>query len=137
MAARDNATDTRKIRRARTKDRLRQIQALKDLEDILATAGGRRWILSLLRRCRIYSVTYAGEATHETAFQEGERNIGLHVLGVLLEEFPAQYSLALTEQSASEEKEKLVEERQDAQHKAQIESGEIPEEPQEPEQEKE
>jgi hypothetical protein len=52
-------------------------------ETFSATEQGRRVLAQILSRCRLWDRSYAGEATHETAFREGNRDIGLWLMGVI------------------------------------------------------
>lgn len=58
-----------------------QLQADEDLRNILATPSGRRWLWTLIdERASALSPTFAGEATHQSAYGEGKRSVGLQVM---------------------------------------------------------
>lgn len=54
------------------------------LNAILSTADGREWMWNHLGMCGVFQSTYASN-THDTAFNEGRRSIGLRLLADLQE----------------------------------------------------
>lgn len=60
------------------RDRTRDFRALFSV-----TEQGRRVLAQVLSRCRLWDRTYAGDDTHETAFREGNRDIGLWLMDVM------------------------------------------------------
>jgi hypothetical protein len=58
---------------------------------------GRRLVWRLLSRAGIYRSSFTGEAL-SSAFNEGERNLGLRINALLTEHCPASYGKMLVEQ---------------------------------------
>lgn len=57
-----------------------------DIGAVFSTREGRRFFSRLLHECGVYRVCVTrenAERTHETAIQEGARNVGLYVLSWL------------------------------------------------------
>lgn len=69
---------------------------------LLGTYEGRAFIWSLLGRTGVHRTSFRGENTHETAFAEGERNIGLWTEQRVLTEGMASYNIMRTEAEARE-----------------------------------
>ncbi len=53
-------------------------QNIMDLEAVLSTEAGCRFIFALLNECHVFSSSFTGNS--ETFFQEGERNVGLALM---------------------------------------------------------
>lgn len=51
-----------------------------DLKGIMATRQGRRFIKRLLDVAGVFVLTHAGEMTHASAFNEGQRSFGNRLL---------------------------------------------------------
>ena len=51
----------------------------KDYKFVFGTTQGKLVLADILRRTRVLSTTFAKDP-HETAFREGERNVGLMIL---------------------------------------------------------
>lgn len=54
------------------------------LNAIMSTADGREWMWNHLGMCGVFQSTYATN-THDTAFNEGRRSIGLRLMADLQE----------------------------------------------------
>jgi len=92
--------DSKKVAKAKA-DQKNEAQA--DLQTLLSTYVGRRFYWELLVKCDISSQTYAGEYTHETAFREGRRSVGLDYWGDLFALDPTIY---ITMKNEANEREK-------------------------------
>jgi len=79
----------------RERQRLHQ---LADLEWVMSDSRGRRVLWRLLEQAGVFRLSYTGEA-QSTAFNEGQRNIGLRLLAECLEAAPEKYALMQTENS--------------------------------------
>jgi hypothetical protein len=88
----------KKSRAAKASDR----QALEDIRFVMGDARGRRFVWSMLARCGVYRSSYlAGRGqTEATAFHEGERNVGLHILATISAAAPKAY-LAMQQEAGS------------------------------------
>jgi hypothetical protein len=71
--------------------------AAEDLEMVMEYAFGRRFVWRLLEQAGVYRASFAGEATHQTAFLEGQRNGGLRLLHQIFETCPGSYALMMKE----------------------------------------
>lgn len=59
---------------------LEQKQLLADVKGTFETPHGRRVFRHLMERCHVFHTTFTGNS--KTFFLEGERNIGLYLLGL-------------------------------------------------------
>lgn len=74
-----NASDAKQIQAAGSKAKMRQ-EALKErIKAQLSTRMGRRYVWDILDFCGIYDTTFRHD-THQTAFAEGARMVGLKLL---------------------------------------------------------
>lgn len=70
------------------------------LAAVLATEQSRAFIWNLVGMCRFTGASFAGEATHLTAFNEGRRDIGMKVFGPILDKHPEMFTLMQREHVA-------------------------------------
>lgn len=77
-------------------------QEVEDLKVILATAGGRAFIWRFLSYCGVYRTSYTGNST--TFFNEGKRQVGLHLLDEVFEADPNAFTKMQTEAVARGER---------------------------------
>lgn len=57
------------------------LQADEDLRSVLSTPSGRRFMWSLIDgRAGVHGASFAGEQTHEAAYAEGKRAVGVLLL---------------------------------------------------------
>lgn len=73
-----------------------EAQDVADFGWLMADERGRRVIWGLLTRCGIRRLGYTGEDTHDTAFNAGQRNIGL-IYEVLAMEDVEKFTLMMKE----------------------------------------
>ena len=62
----------------------------------MADRAGRAWLWKLISGCGIFCTSFTADP-YKTAFQEGQRNIGLMVLGEIMSTAPELYSLMYEE----------------------------------------
>ena len=98
----------------RKKVDLARKQELLDLENVVRSEGGRRFIARMLERFGVNRSSYSGDP-HATAFNEGMRNAGLFLLAELNEPQIQPYYLLLLQEARKAEPEKQAhkEEEQD------------------------
>lgn len=74
-----------------------------DLKDILSTAHGKRFILTILQQCGIFNTSFGGDPL-ATAYSEGRRAIGLELVSrIKAADFAAFLKiLALEQENTSE-----------------------------------
>lgn len=83
---------------------IERIKLDKDALDwVMSTPQGRRFMWNTLASCRVYSTTFAGEATHSTAYNEGARSVGLQLLSAITQQVPRFYSAMISENQAAHE----------------------------------
>jgi hypothetical protein len=71
-------------------------QEAEDLKWLMADKRGRRYMWALLERTGIYRSSFTGNS--ETFFREGQRNIGLAMMDLLLSICPDRYAEMVKEQ---------------------------------------
>ena len=93
-------TDTAALDRSRTEQadkekRARRLE-IEDLQQVMRTKAGRRHIWRLLEVTGVYRTSFASDPL-QTAFNEGQRNIGLRTLSDCLSYAEPEYTLMLKE----------------------------------------
>lgn len=74
----------------------KEFEQLKaDVQDLLNTTFGRRFIWQLLEMTHVNSVSFTGNS--QTFFLEGERSIGIQILQLLEEADPKAYPKLILE----------------------------------------
>lgn len=56
--------------------RVRERETLRVLDAALQTADGKRLVYTFLELCGVFRNPFAGESTHQTAFNAGSSNVG-------------------------------------------------------------
>ena len=79
--------------------RAQRLEELALLNTLMRAPGGRRWLYGMLAQCHIYATTFNPNAMI-MAFSEGERHVGLRLLGEFMEAAPDQYQQMLKEASS-------------------------------------
>lgn len=85
-----NAADRKHVRQAEKAAKLAEAQIAGVVAEVTSTINGRAWYLGILKRCHVFATSFTGEAL-TSAYAEGERNIGLQLLGDLMAVCPGQY----------------------------------------------
>lgn len=80
---------------------LKRLGEETDFQWLMSTAQGRRFVWRLLDLAGVFRLSYAGEATHATAFAEGSRQIGNVLLADIHRLCPERYQLMVTEQTSA------------------------------------
>jgi hypothetical protein len=65
----------------------------------MSGVAGRAWLHSLLEACHVFATSHTANALN-TAFAEGERNIGLLILNDVMAACPDQYVVMMKEANA-------------------------------------
>jgi hypothetical protein len=94
VAAREAA-----IRRAKDRE-------LAWFRELLGTYPGRFLIWKQIKDAGVFRLSYAGELTHETSFNEGRRNAGLKLVDWVFTANPSAYTVMQQEAS---ERDRLLE----------------------------
>lgn len=84
--------DTATQKENRKKQKLQEQQFKNDLCAVMGMPQGRRIVWGLLEDAGLYRVSYAhGDQPQDMAFREGNRNMGLKLLGHINRECPELY----------------------------------------------
>jgi hypothetical protein len=76
--------------RANLREQMARDQALADLRSVMDTPAGRRFMWGLLGECGLYRASFNNSGSI-TAFNEGQRDIGLRLVARITQDCPAQY----------------------------------------------
>lgn len=86
-----------KVAETRKKRLSDEAQYAEDLRQIMATPAGRRVMRRLIERAGCFRLSYAGESTHATSFNEGKRDQGNRLFAELEQAAPNEWLLMLRE----------------------------------------
>ena len=78
--------------------RARQAQDDTVVQSLMSSEAGRGWVRNLLDACGIFRSTFTGEAL-QSAFNEGQRNVGLRILADVMRACPDAYIQMMREQN--------------------------------------
>lgn len=76
--------------RASLRARMAAEQARNDLQSVMGSEAGRRFMWALLGDCGMYRASFNNSGSI-TAFNEGQRDIGLRLVARITQECPEQY----------------------------------------------
>lgn len=71
---------------------------IEDLAWLMASKRGRRVVWRLLKNAGVYRLSFTGDAL-STAFNEGQRNVGLRLTALLMEHCSEGYALMVQERT--------------------------------------
>lgn len=91
-----NAGDRKDVRRAEKAARLGTRQRQSAVVGIMSVSGGRHWMHDILVSCHVFATTFTVDP-YATAFNEGQRNIGLQLLDDIMQACPDSYILMMRE----------------------------------------
>jgi hypothetical protein len=91
-----NAANTKHIRDAKRADRQRENERGEIISRIMASQSGRFYFYDRLVRSHVFETSFSRDGL-QTAFNEGERNIGLQDLLDIVRYCPDQYILMMRE----------------------------------------
>lgn len=75
--------------RDRELENIRREKASREaLISVLSTPGGRNWMWQLLERCNVFAQSFVPGDQHGTAFNEGQRSIGLEMMAQITRASP-------------------------------------------------
>ncbi len=95
--------DAKEVKDATREHKNRETIAQEELALILKQKAVRNFIWTLLEDCGIHAISHRGEQTHETAFNEGARNVGNKLIARLDAARPHTYMKIYTENRKDEE----------------------------------
>lgn len=96
-----NAGDAQHVAHRQKSRKTRDLQKKAALRRLMSDAEGRMWMWDLLTRCGIYQSSFSPEALG-MAFQEGQRNIGLHLTAEINRLSPEMYARMVAENQTRE-----------------------------------
>jgi len=91
-----NAADKEQVKSARKKETSRRDNELLDVEHMLASFNGRRFMWRFLQMCGMFETSFS-QSTNQTFFNEGQRNIGLKLMSDINEANPDAYMTMMKE----------------------------------------
>lgn len=77
--------------------KLKRLQEVEDLREVMSTPAGRRFVHRVLGLCGTFRLSFAGEQTHATAFNEGKRSVGNQLFAEVEAVSPNQFLNMLRE----------------------------------------
>lgn len=92
----DNAADRKDVRRREKESRQADVARREVLHSLMSTAPGRRWVWDTLASCHCFVTTFNGDP-YQSAFQEGQRAVGLAILADIMVHCPDLYIQAQRE----------------------------------------
>jgi hypothetical protein len=96
-----NAADPKVVEKARLKEAFNDRHFLTDLRALLELPAGRRILWWILETAGIYRSSFTGNST--TFFNEGQRQVGLQLLGKIHDAKPEAMILMMQESKKREE----------------------------------
>ena len=95
-----NAADPKQVKKAKQRDRHAAYRNQADLEWVLSTVQGRRFLWEELSECGVFTTSFVPGQADYTAFNEGQRQRGLKLLLRIQGVNPTLYHTMATEASA-------------------------------------
>lgn len=92
----DFAHDRKSIRRKEKAARQADVARREIIHGVMSTPNGRQWMWDLLGSCHIFATTFVGDPL-QSAFAEGQRNVGLSLLADIMAHCPDYYIQAMRE----------------------------------------
>lgn len=94
--------DPAQVKTKRQRAKRIEEQRLAALRGFMSIPEGRRWIWWLLGECHVFASSFRADP-HQTAFNEGARNVGLTILAEVMRVSPDEYLVMTKEAKAPEE----------------------------------
>lgn len=102
---RRDPTDIRALERERERDdlkaKLSRDREIEDFKQVVSSEEGRRFMWRLLGLTGVFRSSFTGNS--ETFFREGQRNVGLILIGEIHEHCPDVYVKMLKEQKSNDD----------------------------------
>ncbi len=96
----DLTKDATQAKELSAAEQLKRQVEIDDFKWLMAEARGRRFAWRLLEKCGVFRSSFTGDSNW-TNFREGQRNVGLLVLGDIHEHCPEAYASMLQEQKVN------------------------------------
>ncbi len=84
-----NAADPKQVKSAGHKERLRENEQKKDLQEVLSTVEGRRFLWAQLGKCKVYESIW--ESSAKIHYNAGKQDLGHQLMKDILEASPEAY----------------------------------------------
>lgn len=94
-----NAAERRDVRAAEKAAKIIDAESLAYTSSVMSSATGRAWMLDILELCHIFTTTYSSNP-YDSAFNEGQRSMGLALLDRIMRACPNNYSLMMAERNS-------------------------------------
>ena len=107
-----NASDPSQVKKAGRDEKELKRRERNDIEFLLSSPQGRRFLWKLLSGCGIYELSYITDSDM-TAFNEGRRSVGNNILADILDVNPDGYSALIKENREVEDLDELEPETED------------------------
>jgi len=92
----DNAADPEQVKRGKETEERERLEFLLTFRNVVARADARRVFWKYLERCGVFDLSYRrNHRPEDTAFREGERNIGLMIQAEWIEADAQSYMAAM------------------------------------------
>lgn len=91
-----NSGDKEQVKGAEAVLKRKHEQQRRDIQWVLSEAAGRRFVLRYLEECGVFRTSFNNSGSI-TAFNEGQRNVGLMLFSDLNEASPEMYQVMLKE----------------------------------------
>jgi hypothetical protein len=88
-----DAGDSNQVEKRKTKAQLQREREIAEVHQILSSKSGRAFMWRALEQAGFHKLSFEGEATHQTAFNEGRRSIANWLLSEALTAMPQCYNL--------------------------------------------
>lgn len=79
-----NASDEKQVKDASIKEKIGREREIADMQSVLATVQGRRFIWRYLEFCGIFQTSFSPSGS-QTFFNEGQRTVGLKLMADITE----------------------------------------------------
>jgi hypothetical protein len=93
-----NAAQRKDVREAEKSARIAERQRHEIIKGIMSLGPGRQWMHDLLAVCHVFASSFVPDPC-ATAFNEGQRSIGLRLLVDIMESCPDNYILMMREET--------------------------------------
>lgn len=91
-----NAASRKDVRAQEKAAKVTETMTREVIAGIMSTTNGRWWIWNVLSSCHVFETSFTTDPML-TAFREGERSLGLSLLGTIMAHCPDQYVQAARE----------------------------------------
>jgi hypothetical protein len=104
--------DKGKVEKRSRREKLKAKQAIDDLQALMKDERFRRFVHGRLVACHIWTPSFSPDP-YTTAFNEGERNMGLTLFAAVEDAAPLETAMMIAEASGAKAQEKAVQAAED------------------------